>query len=298
METELWPSLMVEAQRANVPMALVSARLSPKSLRRGLKQRGLVLPAARRLSLVLAQSQGDAERIAQLGRVVDAVTGNLKFDNAPNESLLARGLAWRSRIQRPVLLAASTRDGEEPLLWDAWRRERGGANALLVIVPRHPQRFDAVVRDAQEAGLTVARRASLDDPNVDFAGIDLLVGDSMGEMDAWYGLARVAIIGGSLLPFGSQNLIEACAAGCPVVLGPSTYNFAEAAAGATAAGAAVQVGDAANAIEEGVRLLGDAERLAAMAEAGRQFAGEHRGATRRTIEALEPMLRRLRAKAV
>jgi 3-deoxy-D-manno-octulosonic-acid transferase len=106
---------------------------------------------------------------------------------------------------------------------------------LLVIVPRHPQRFDAVVREAEVTGLRVARRAALDDPQFDASSIDVLIGDSMGEMDAWYALAEVTLMGGSWLPFGSQNLIEPCAVGCPVVLGPSTFNFADAAAGAGAA---------------------------------------------------------------
>jgi len=121
METELWPNLMAAAEAEAVPVALINARLSPRSLRRGLRQRSLIEPAARRLSLVLAQSQDDAGRIAQFGRAVDAVTGNLKFDNAPNAALMARGRAWRSLIGRPVLLAASTRDGEEALIWQAWR---------------------------------------------------------------------------------------------------------------------------------------------------------------------------------
>jgi 3-deoxy-D-manno-octulosonic-acid transferase len=272
---------------------------------------------------VLAQSPGDAERIAQFGRPVDAVTGNLKFDNAPNAALMARGRAWRSLIGRPVLLAASTRDGEEALICQAWRMQgqaqgqvgetsspsasrvasqaaseaastalsTGSAmQPLLLIVPRHPQRFEAVTRGAQAAGFVVARRADLDDPRFDASSIDLLIGDSMGEMDAWYALADCAIIGGSLLPFGSQNLIEACAAGCPVVIGPSTFNFAQAAAQALEAGAAQSVADADDAIATGLSILADASRKQAMAEAGTDFASRHRGATERTVAALTPLM--------
>ncbi|MCX7213860.1 MAG: 3-deoxy-D-manno-octulosonic acid transferase, partial [Burkholderiales bacterium] len=323
METELWPNLMAAAEAEAVPMALINARLSPRSLRRGLRQRSLIRPAARRLSLVLAQSPGDAERIAQFGRTVDAVTGNLKFDNAPNAALMARGHAWRRLIGRPVLLAASTREGEEALIWQAWRAQGQGQgqwgetsspsasrvashsaseaastalstgsarHPLLLIVPRHPQRFEAVTRAAQAAGLVVARRADLDDPRFDASSIDLLIGDSMGEMDAWYALADCAIIGGSLLPFGSQNLIEACAAGCPVVIGPSTFNFAQAAAQALEAGAAQSVTDADDAIATGLSILADASRKQAMAEAGTDFASRHRGATERTVAALTPLM--------
>lgn len=291
METEVWPNLMAAAEREGVPVALVNARLSARSLARGERTRALVGPAARRLAAVLAQSRGDAERIARLGRAADAVTGNLKFDNAPRDALLALGRGWRARIGRPVLVAASTRDGEEALLRDAWRRRAAGApRALLAIVPRHPQRFDEVARDAAAAGFTVARRAALDDPAFDWTRVDLLVGDSMGEMDAWYALAGCAVIGGSLQPFGSQNLIEACAVGCPVLVGPSTFNFAEAAEQAVVAGAARRVADADAAVAEGLRLLGDPEAVRAMGEAGARFAATHRGATRRTLEALAPLL--------
>jgi 3-deoxy-D-manno-octulosonic-acid transferase len=294
METELWPNLMVAAERADVPVALVSARLSERSLARGLRQRSLVVPAARRLSAVLAQSPADADRIALLGRPVDAVTGNLKFDNAPDPRLLALGRGWRERIGRPVIVAASTRDGEEALLFDAWRRlaPRGPGRPLLAIVPRHPQRFDEVARTLGADGTVLARRAALDDAAFDGSAVDVLLGDSMGEMDAWYGLAHCAVIGGSLMPFGSQNLIEACAAGCPVIVGPSTFNFAEAAEQAIAAGAALRVADAHAAIATALRLLADDRSAAAMGEAGARFAETHRGATRRTLDGLAPMLAR------
>ena len=300
METELWPNLMAAATEANVPVALVSARLSQKSLERGFRQRSLIVPAAQQLFCVLAQSEGDAVRIAQLGRPVDAITGNLKFDNSPEAALLDRGRGWRAHIGRQVVLAASTRDGEETLILDAWQRlaistprshtdTADAAMPLLVIVPRHPQRFDAVVREAEATGLRVARRTALDDPQFDASSIDVLIGDSMGEMDAWYALADVTLMGGSWLPFGSQNLIEPCAVGCPVVLGPSTFNFADAAAGAIAAGAALQVQTIDAAIESALALLRNEPERSAMAKAGSAFAAEHRGATQRTLAALEPM---------
>jgi 3-deoxy-D-manno-octulosonic-acid transferase len=165
-----------------------------------------------------------------------------------------------------------------------------------VLVPRHPQRFDEVVLAAQAAGFAIARRADLDRPDFDASGVDLLIGDSMGEMDAWYALAGCAVIGGSLLPFGSQNLIEACAAGCPVLVGPSTYNFAEAAAFAVDAGAALRVADADAAITGGLALLRDDARAAAMRLAATRFASTHRGATGRTMSALSGMLGRLEGR--
>jgi 3-deoxy-D-manno-octulosonic-acid transferase len=293
LETELWPNLMAAATRQRVPVALVNARLSERSLARGLRHHRLIRPAAQALSQVLAQTEGDAQRIARLGRPAEAVTGNLKFDNAPDADRLERGRAWRGRIGRPVVLAASTRDGEEALLWASWQRQAPTApgRPLLVVVPRHPQRFDEVARRAAEAGFTVARRDALDTPT-DWTRIDLLVGDSMGEMDAWYALAQCAVIGGSLRPFGSQNLIEACAAGCPVLVGPSTFNFAEAADQAIGAGAALRVADAEEAIAQALRLLADPSRRQAMADAGTGFAATHRGACRRTMDALSPLLER------
>lgn len=303
METELWPNLMAVATDQQVPLALINARLSERSLARGLKQSALIVPAARQLACVLAQSPADAQRMARLGRPADAVTGNLKFDNAPDLALQALGRDWRARVGRPVVLAASTREGEEPLIWAAWRQALGqgidpaGQSPLLAIVPRHPQRFEGVASEARAAGFRVLRRAALDDPAIDWQAADVLVGDSMGEMDAWYALAQVTLMGGSFLPFGSQNLIEACAAGCPVILGPSTFNFAEAATDACRAGAAMGVADPHAAVEMALNVLTDSAQATRMGAAGAGFAAEHRGATQRTVMALAPWLSRLQAPA-
>ena len=289
LETELWPNLLAQAEAEGVPVTMVNARLSPRSLRRGLRYRGLIVPAARRLSLLLAQSPADAERLAQLGRPPEAVTGNLKFDTQPSPAQVALGQGWRVRAGgRPVVVAASTRDGEEALLIDAWRRER--RTALLAIVPRHPQRFDEVDRLLDGSGLRYVRRAALDDPAFDWSAVDVVLGDSMGEMGAWYALAEVAVIGGSLRPFGAQNLIEACAAGCPVLVGPHDFNFAEAARAAIEAGAAFRVADAEAAVARALALVGDAPGRQAAAVACTAFAGAHRGATERTMAALAPWL--------
>jgi 3-deoxy-D-manno-octulosonic-acid transferase len=301
LETELWPNLMSQAQAAGVPIAMVSARLSERSLRRGLRYRRLVLPAARRLALLLAQSEADAARLATLGRPADGVTGNLKFDNRPAPAQVERGLAWRARAAgRPVVLAASTRDGEEALLLEAWRKATapGGPDApLLAIVPRHPQRFEEVSTLLATSGLRHARRVALDDVDFDWRSVDVVLGDSMGEMAAWYALADAAIIGGSLLPYGAQNLIEACAAGCPVLVGPHDFNFAEAARAAIDAGAAIRFTDALDAVTGALSLVVDPAGREACAAAGRSFADAHRGATARTLQALAPLLARVQAQA-
>jgi 3-deoxy-D-manno-octulosonic-acid transferase len=303
METELWPNLCAAAARARVPLTLVNARLSERSLRKGLRWRALLEPALRSLACVVAQSDADAERIDRLfenryekenlkapRRV--RVSGNLKFDVRPDEALLARGLTWRAALRgRPVVLAASTRDGEEELLLEAWRTR--AVEGLLVVVPRHPQRFDEVAALLEHGGLRIARRSRLDQTfgNLDHSRVDVLLGDSMGEMFAWYAMADVAIIGGTLLPFGGQNLIEACAVGVPVILGPSTFNFEDAAEAAVAAGAALRVADARAAIAAAGRLLDDPDTRGRIARDASGFANRHRGATQRTVDAIGGLLR-------
>jgi len=294
METELWPNVCAGAARAGVPLVLVNARLSERSLRKGLRWHALIGPALRSLAAVLAQTDADAARLRRLGRDEVPVLGNLKFDFSPSPQGLALGAGWRAALAgRPVVVLASSRDGEEAAVLAAWRQlRRDDAGApLLLVVPRHPQRFDEVAELVRSSGLGLRRRSG---EWLDRSGVlddsPVLLGDSMGEMAAYYALADVAIIGGSLLPFGAQNLIEACAIGVPVVVGQHTFNFEQAAAQAIEAGAACRVEDAAMAVERALALaMNDGER-AAMATSARRFAAEHRGATQRTVAALAPWL--------
>jgi 3-deoxy-D-manno-octulosonic-acid transferase len=208
------------------------------------------------------------------------VTGNLKFDVVLDEAQLAAGREWRKKLGRPVLLLASTRDGEERLLLDGAKRLDPAI--LVLVVPRHPQRFDEV------AQLADSRRTQTKTPG----GNDrIYLGDTMGEMAFYYGACDVAVIGGSFLPLGGQNLIEALGAGAPVIVGPSMFNFAEATRLALAAGAAIQAGDAAMAIQEAAHLLADRERRVAMAEAGRKLCEAHRGATQKHLDVVGALLR-------
>jgi 3-deoxy-D-manno-octulosonic-acid transferase len=180
------------------------------------------------------------------------------------------------------LLAASTREGEEDLLIERWR-ELGVDDALLVIVPRHPQRFDAVAALLERSGLRYQRRsanAPLD------AGTQVLLGDSMGELFAYYAACDVAFVGGSLLPLGGQNMIEPCAVGKPVLFGPHTFNFSEAAENAVAAGAALRVQTADDLMAQARKLLTDTALAARMGAAGREFVRKHQGATKRVLELL------------
>lgn len=293
METELWPNLIAACRRAGVPLRLVNARMSERSARRYAMFPALTRDALQGLAAIGAQSAGDAARLTALGAQGVTVTGNIKFDIEAPQAQLELGRKLRAGYgDRPVWLAASTREGEEALILDAWRRGKpgGGADgaALLVIVPRHPQRFDEVARIAAERGFSVQRRSE----NSAIAGAtEVLIGDSMGEMFAFHASTDIAFIGGSLLDFGSQNLIEAAACGTPILIGPSTRNFAEAAAEAITCGAARPIRGADDLVSQVNALLADADRRRQMGAAGQAFTARHRGATARTLELINPIVR-------
>ncbi len=288
LETELWPNLIHACADRGVPLWLANARLSQKSLAGYLRVSALISPAVARLAGVFAQSPADAERLRKLGAPRVEVMGNMKFDNQPSAELIKRGRNWKSALAgRPVLVFASSREGEEALLLQALQRAGGLRDALLVVVPRHPQRFDEVAALLVQHGLNCVRRSRWNGEPLG-ADVQVLLGDSMGEMTAWYALADVVLMGGSILPFGSQNLIEVCAVGTPVLLGPSTFNFAEASRLALECGAARQQPDADALLAAAWVLLTDAPARAAMRQSGHQFAQAYRGATARLLGWLEP----------
>ena len=282
IETEIWANLIHACRTRGVPLHLVNARLSEKSFAKYRRFSELARTSLRGLTAIAAQTRDDAQRLAALGADHVVVTGNLKFDIEPPAAQLELGKAWRKSYGagRRVLLAASTRDGEEDLLFGAIERI-DIPTSLLVIVPRHPQRFNEVAQLIERRGLRYQRRSeeAAVDPRT-----QVLLGDSMGEMFAYYAACDVAFIGGSLLLFGGQNLIEACAVGKPVLIGPHTYNFAEAAESAIAAGAVRRVATAEELMREARRLLADPGAAARMGEAALAFAKAHQGATRRVLE--------------
>jgi 3-deoxy-D-manno-octulosonic-acid transferase len=293
METEIWPNLLAVAKVRGVPVLLVNARLSRRSARGYARVVALARPAFARLTAVAAQSATDARRLAFLGAPRVEICGNLKFDVRPAPERWAQGEAWRAKMAkankeqggaRPIWLAASTREGEEALLLDIQSKLRSlPVPPLLVLVPRHPQRFNAVEKLAHARGFLLTRRSQgLPKPED-----DLWLGDSMGEMAAYYRLADVAFIGGSLLPFGGQNLIEAAACGCPILVGTHTFNFAQASADAIRLGAARRVADAQELTTELRALLPDSAARAAMRRAGLDFAAAHQGATARILALIE-----------
>ncbi|HEY9105996.1 MAG TPA: 3-deoxy-D-manno-octulosonic acid transferase [Roseateles sp.] len=286
METEVWPTLQREAERAGLPMVLVNARLSERSLRQGLRFGALMRPAARRMTLALAQTEADAARLRSMGAPRVDVAGNLKYDIAIDAALIARGQAWAARLGRPVLMLAVSREGEEAALLVEWAR-LPAPRPLLAIVPRHPQRFDEIAALIGGAGFTLARRSSWsDEPPAEALRADVWLGDSMREMPLYYGLATVALLGGSFEPLGGQNLIEAAACGCPVLAGPHTFNFAEATELALAAGAAERCASLTDAVARGSALCADAAAREAMSRNALAFSTAHRGAAARMAEAL------------
>ncbi|MEO8738907.1 MAG: lipid IV(A) 3-deoxy-D-manno-octulosonic acid transferase [Casimicrobiaceae bacterium] len=291
IETELWPNLIAEAAARNIPLFLVNARMSERSARAYARFAPLTRPMVGGLAGVAAQSVDDATRLAALGASAPVVTGNIKFDIALPDAARALAAEFRTRFgaARKVWVAASTREGEEALLLDALARASLPKATLLVLVPRHPQRFAEVADLLRSRGVPFVRRSD-NTPVPSDTGV--VLGDSMGEMLAYYAAADLAFIGGSLLPLGGQNLIEALAVGTPVLAGPHTFNFSDATAGAIAAGAVLRVADADALIAAVAELFRHERARADMCEAATAFHAAHRGAADRLQQWLMPQLAR------
>ena len=306
METEVWPCQVASAKARGLPLVLINGRLSDKSLQQALRISRLARPTFAALTAVYAQTALDAERYQKLGVQTTRVLGNLKFDIAPSASQQATGKAWRSASNESVVMFASSREGEETLFIKeikalaqqirALNATENIANERLkkrpvkyLIVPRHPQRFDEVAALVVQHGLTLSRRSGWPGSpfeNEEAMRADVWLGDTLGEMPLYYALSDVAMLGGSFEKFGGQNLIEAAACGCPVVMGLHTYNFFEAAALAEAAGAAHRVADMAGALRWAVQCANDPAAQSRVAQAALAFAATHQGAARRTVQAL------------
>ena len=299
METEIWPNLIAQSAAQGVPLALANARLSEKSLRAARRAAWLMRPAYARLAAAWAQTDADAARLRQMDAPVAGVFGNLKFDARPDPALLALGQRWREQARqagRAIVMLASSRDGEETAFMQAIVQARaadaaGLAGIQWLIVPRHPQRFDEVAQLAQSHGLSVSRRSAWpqsahESANAAPPAADLWLGDSLGEMPAYYAAARVALLGASFAPLGGQNLIEAAACACPVVMGPHTFNFAQAAESAQAAGAALRAPDMPAALAAALTLARDEAAHERAAQAALALIAAHRGAAGRTADAV------------
>lgn len=296
LETEIWPNLLAECRARGIPVFLVNARLSARSAAGYARLASLAREALGNLAGIAAQTAADAGRLEALGARDVAVTGNIKFDLAVPEDTLARGEALRALFgrSRRVWVAGSTREGEEELIVEAVEAAAPPGDILVVIVPRHPQRFEAVAGLLAARGRPVARR-SHGKPVPPEARY--VVGDSMGEMLAYYAAADVVLVGGSLGPHGGQNLIEPCAVGRPVIFGPHTFNFENAAEAALAEGAGLRARDAAEAVAMALALLDDPGRRAEMGRRAAHFAQSNRGAAGRLADWLAARLAASRGPA-
>jgi 3-deoxy-D-manno-octulosonic-acid transferase len=288
METEIWFNLIHFCHIAGTPLLLMNARMSTKSANGYKRFARLTRNALGELATIAAQTREDAERLTMLGGKDVSVMGNLKFDIEPPTAMLELGRQLREQFgtARKVLLAASTREGEEILLLDALK-QINVPDLLLVIVPRHPQRFSAVANLLEQRKISFQRRS---EDRAVAKDIRVVLGDSMGEMFGYYSAADLAFIGGSLLPFGGQNLIEACAVGTPVLVGPYTYNFAEVTQLAVKSGAALQVQDYAGLIEPIQNLLANPDALSEMRRQCDGFVNSNCGATDRSVQIVMTIL--------
>jgi 3-deoxy-D-manno-octulosonic-acid transferase len=285
METELWFNLIAACKQREIPLLLLNARLSEKSANGYAKLGKLATEGLQNLAAIAAQTNDDATRLQSLGAQNVSVAGNLKFDVKPPADSLDKGLQLRSLFgKKPVFLAASTREGEEALILDAVNN----LNILTVIVPRHPQRFDEVAALLQSRGLHYVRRSSLA-KQVDSV-TQVILGDSMGELFTYYAACDFTFIGGSLLAYGGQNLIEAAAMGKPILIGEHTYNFADASNNAVIAGAALRVKDTAELREKIEYLLKNKSSLTSMQNAALAFSNNSQGATMRTMQLISSFL--------
>lgn len=305
METEAWPTIVFYCAQIELPLFLVNARLSERSARRvnrfGKAGRALFQAFAG----ILAQTEFDAQRYRSLGVTNVEIVGNLKFDVPLDEILIKQGKVFKQANhaeKRLMVCAASTRDGEEAIILKVWKdlllSHAFEVAPLLCLVPRHPERFSEVADQIRASELTFRRRTEWSEIPKDMVGSDItelevLLGDSMGEMLMYYSASDLVVMGGSLLPFGGQNLIEACAVGCPVLLGEHTYNFQQAALDAIEVGAAKRIkGDlllgGSIALMEALKalLLNPAE-LEKMAIAAKTYSVEHQGATKKILAALD-----------
>ena len=302
METEVWPNLVWQSAEAGIPLCLVNARLSDKSLRAAQRVAWLSRSVFRALTAVWAQSTDDAQRLQQLGAPVRGAMGNFKFDATPDPVLLDKGRTLRAAFGKSIVLFSSSREGEEAMWLQEFIKKvpvapteqaqaaikNRATGVQWLIVPRHPQRFDAVEKLLCDAGLRVARRSTWGDGPPTEA--DAWLGDSLGEMAMYYGMADVALLGGSFAPLGGQNLIEAAACGCPVIMGPHTFNFAQAADLAKEAGAAFELPDMAQAMDAAYALLAESQQLLKARQAASDLSHTHRGAAKRTAEAVRNLL--------
>ncbi|MBI3909035.1 MAG: lipid IV(A) 3-deoxy-D-manno-octulosonic acid transferase [Pseudomonas fluorescens] len=295
METELWPNHIHQCAKRGIPVALANARLSERSAKGYGRFPKLTQPMLAEMSLFAVQTEAEAQRLRNLGARTETVevTGSIKFDLTIDPQLLERAVELRGQwqaLERPVWIAASTHDGEDEVVLAAHRQLLAShPDALLILVPRHPERFNSVFGLCQQQGFATVRRSRGDAVS---ANTSVLLGDTMGELLFLYALADSAFVGGSLVPNGGHNLLEPAALAKPVLSGPHLFNFLEIAAQLRSAGALQEVEDAeglAVAVQRLFELPRDAQR---MAEAGLKVMRANQGALQRLLDGLGRLIKR------
>ena len=292
METELWPNLFHACQQRAIPLLLINARLSARSVAGYLRVRGLAGDTLAAVTEIAAQGVTDAGRFESLGAdpEVITVTGNLKFEQRIPPSLLERAEVQRRDwgVGRPVWIASSTHEGEDELILHVFRQLRKQfSDCLLVLVPRHPERFEPVAALCRQRGYHTVLRSE----GVACTGsVSVYVGDTMGELPLLYAAADVAFVGGSLVPHGGHNLLEPAALGLPVVTGPHVFNFVEISELLIDAGAAVKVADTDELRQTVTRWLNDANERHRVGQLGRQVVEKNRGALQAVMAIIDRYL--------
>jgi len=288
METEIWPNMLAVCEERGIPTILANARLSGKSAAKYAKWPKFTRDTFSRIGLVAAQSKADAERFVQLGVAQDRIniTGSIKFDSRLPASLLERSEVLRRKWgDRPVWVAASTQEGEDGLVLAAHRQIcRSVPGALLVLVPRHPERFDKVYALCRRESFSCVRRSSGDRCGTE---VEVFLGDTMGELSMFLAAADAAFVGGSLIKRGGQNVLEPAALGKPVVFGPHMYNFAAISELLLEHDAAIVVTGAEGLAAVIVQWLSDASERARVGENGRKVVEENQGAVERLFALIE-----------
>lgn len=287
LETEVWPNLIVKAKQRDIPLLYINVRLSERSFHRYRRWSSFSKAIFGRIDYLAIQSPADAARIYELGvpRERCSITGNIKFDVQMPASLSesAQGLRGLLSTQRTIWIAGSTRDGEEELLLNLYQQlKQDHADLLLVIVPRHPERFDGVAKLCQRRQFTLVRRS--EQPTVIDDDVDIYLGDTMGELSLMYAAADVAFVGGSLVPFGGQNILEPCALGVPVLFGPHMFNFQEISQLVVQSGAGAKVQDTKQLLAQLDELIRRPNLRDQMGTAGKQLIKEHKGALERIYQ--------------
>jgi 3-deoxy-D-manno-octulosonic-acid transferase len=292
METEIWPNLYIYAEKNKIPLILANARLSEKSMKHYAYFPGLFRPALNRLTHIAAQGQKDAERFIQLGAPSERVSvmGNIKFALEVPQTARDNGKLLREKMHdRPVLVAASTHSGEEEQVLQAFRAvQQEIPNALLILVPRHPERFDQVAELLTREHFTFTRRSQKDETAL--ANVNVFLGDTMGEMLMFYAAADLAFVGGSLIPIGGHNVLEPAALSVPSITGPHTFNFTEIMQLMTTAHACLQVQTAQQLGEVVIDLLNDSAKRQQMGEAAYNVVLANRDAPKKLAIVLEKHL--------